>query len=54
MDIQEFLQERTAVKVGQEVAKAVTHAPERSNGKQWTDVVKISQDMAEQVNQGRA
>lgn len=47
MDVQGFMQERTATKVGKEVAKAVTAAPERADGKQWQDMVRMSQAEAQ-------
>jgi len=52
MDVQGFMQERSATKVGKEVAKAIDASAELGTGSQWQDAVKAGR--AEEVHAGRA
>lgn len=59
MDVQGFMQERTAVKVGKQVALAVTKEPEPQpqpvqQGTRWQETVRMSQAEAQAVSEGRS
>lgn len=57
MDVQGFMQERTAVKVGKQVAQAVVQEPQQTTpqqGTRWQETVRMSQAEAQAVNEGRS